>query len=152
MKAITIRQPWATLIAVGAKQYETRSWRTTYLGPLAIHSSKTFNIHDRKWASFLSRPLAREGIGHISELPLGAIVAVCTLAVCIRTSETLRKKLDNSEKLYGNFADGRYAWRLTNVRLLAKPIATRGYQSLWTPNPDLIGRVKTSISLRAGSK
>lgn len=38
MRALTIRQPWATLIATGAKTIETRSWSTKYRGPLAIHA------------------------------------------------------------------------------------------------------------------
>ena len=40
MKAITIWQPWAFLLAMGAKQYETRSWETAYRGPIAIHAAK----------------------------------------------------------------------------------------------------------------
>ena len=40
MKAITIWQPWASLIAIGVKQYETRSWKTDYRGPIAIHAAK----------------------------------------------------------------------------------------------------------------
>lgn len=39
MKAITIWQPWASLIACGAKRYETRSWPTKYRGPIAIHAA-----------------------------------------------------------------------------------------------------------------
>ena len=37
MKAITLTQPWATLVMLGQKQWETRSWRTHYTGALAIH-------------------------------------------------------------------------------------------------------------------
>jgi len=40
LKAITILQPWASLIACGAKQIETRSWATKYRGQLAIHAGK----------------------------------------------------------------------------------------------------------------
>lgn len=43
MKALTIWQPWASLIACGVKQYETRSWPTKYRGPIAIHTA-TKNI------------------------------------------------------------------------------------------------------------
>lgn len=42
MKAITILQPWASLIACAAKQIETRSWVTQYRGPIAIHVAKDF--------------------------------------------------------------------------------------------------------------
>lgn len=41
MKALTVHQPWATLIAIGAKRLETRSWSTSYRGPLAIHAAKS---------------------------------------------------------------------------------------------------------------
>lgn len=41
MKAITIWQPWASLIALGVKTIETRSWSTDYRGPLAIHAAAT---------------------------------------------------------------------------------------------------------------
>ena len=40
IKALTLWQPWASLIAWGEKQYETRSWSTEYRGLLAIHASK----------------------------------------------------------------------------------------------------------------
>lgn len=39
MKVITLTQPWATLVAIGAKRIETRSWATRYRGPLAIHAA-----------------------------------------------------------------------------------------------------------------
>ena len=40
MKAITIRQPWASLLVSGKKLYETRGWATSYTGPIAIHAAK----------------------------------------------------------------------------------------------------------------
>src|ERR1051325_5993743 len=40
MKALTLTQPWATLIAIGAKRIETRSWSTDYHGQIAIHAAK----------------------------------------------------------------------------------------------------------------
>jgi activating signal cointegrator 1 len=41
MKAITILEPWASLIACGAKKIETRSWSTKYRGNIAIHAAKS---------------------------------------------------------------------------------------------------------------
>lgn len=41
MKALTLWQPWASLVALGVKTIETRSWSTSYRGPLAIHAAKT---------------------------------------------------------------------------------------------------------------
>ncbi len=42
MKRLSLIQPWATLILSGAKRFETRSWRTPYRGPLAIHAGGRF--------------------------------------------------------------------------------------------------------------
>lgn len=44
MKAISLWQPWASLVAVGAKKIETRSWATKYRGSLAIHATKKWNL------------------------------------------------------------------------------------------------------------
>lgn len=51
MKAITIRQPWAWLIVVGAKGVENRSWSTSYRGPLLIHAAQgcTFEEWCKAW-------------------------------------------------------------------------------------------------------
>lgn len=51
MKALTLYQPWASLVAIGAKRIETRSWNTKYRGPLAIHVSKRKEIDHLKWWS-----------------------------------------------------------------------------------------------------
>jgi len=45
MKALSVKQPWANLIAFGAKTIETRTKITNYRGPLLIVSSKEPNIH-----------------------------------------------------------------------------------------------------------
>ena len=41
MKVLSLWQPWATLMAIGAKKIETRHWYTRYRGPLVIHAAKT---------------------------------------------------------------------------------------------------------------
>src|SRR5580765_8422282 len=48
MKILSLHQPWASLVAIGAKRYETRSWKTDYRGPIAIHAAK-------KWDATLCR-------------------------------------------------------------------------------------------------
>ena len=40
MKALSIKQPWASLVATGVKTVECRTWKTKYRGPLLICSSK----------------------------------------------------------------------------------------------------------------
>ncbi|PWJ51632.1 hypothetical protein [Faecalicatena contorta] len=39
MKAITLWQPWASLLACRVIEYETRSWAAKYRGPMAIHAA-----------------------------------------------------------------------------------------------------------------
>ena len=43
VKAIRIHQPWALLVTLGEKRFETRSWHPEYRGRILIHASKTFN-------------------------------------------------------------------------------------------------------------
>ncbi|MDX5091650.1 ASCH domain-containing protein, partial [Lactobacillus crispatus] len=77
MKAITIHQPWATLIALGEKQFETRSWETKYRGPLAIHAGKKVDKEICLEEPFRS-VLAKHGIT-AEILPTGAVVAIANL-------------------------------------------------------------------------
>ncbi len=99
MKVLTLHQPWASLVALGVKTIETRSWSTAYRGPLAIHAgvkppcgyrddlwlaAALWRVHRRSGdGQFdLSRFRAPDGIGGVEsmwDLPLGAIVATCTL-------------------------------------------------------------------------
>ena len=77
MKAITIHQPWASLIAHGVKTIETRSWRTHYRGRIAIHAAarKPSTRADRHYRWWEDR---YKWIG-----PLGAVVATAQLVDCV---------------------------------------------------------------------
>ena len=101
MKAITLTQPWATLVAIGAKRIETRSWATSYRGPLAIHAAAGLGPVGgvRGLVNLVGQPIFQvalapdaHGGGYwdeiadaVRELPRGAIVAVCELLDCIPT-------------------------------------------------------------------
>ena len=79
MKAITILQPYASLIVAGAKQYETRSWDTPYRGIIAIHAGKNKpfeyggELRDKTQGILGKR---------MEELPKGSIIAVADLVEC----------------------------------------------------------------------
>lgn len=83
MKALTLHQPWASLIALGVKTIETRSWSTRYRGPLAIHAGRTLVPgHRGDWRCIgpTSDPyLVPKVDGPPQPLPLGAIVATANL-------------------------------------------------------------------------
>lgn len=74
MKALSIRQPWASLIAEGHKTIETRTWAPWkgYRGPLAIHASKTVDYYAGGILDTVGLPVKAE--------PTGMIIATCTLA------------------------------------------------------------------------
>jgi len=114
MKTLSLTQPWASLIASGEKTFETRSWNTSYTGPLAIHASKTFP----GWAKRLCTEekvfydaLRPHGTYLYPELTLGVVVCVTSLLYCIRT-EDVRDTLSEKELAFGDYADHRWAWKL----------------------------------------
>lgn len=92
MKALTVRQPWAQLIALGVKSIETRSWSTGYRGPLAVHAGRALppkgDLHigdytvmwngDDTWGMARHRPTYDQSTW-VRRLPLGAVVAVADL-------------------------------------------------------------------------
>ena len=152
MKGLSLTQPWASLVAIGAKQYETRSWSIAYRGLVAIHASKGFP----KWAKdtcaeqpFL-RSLTRAGLS-MPELPLGAIVAVGRV---VNVAPTERYERDDEfiktdEYDFGDYSPGRFAWCLAGVVRLPEPIPFKGALGLWTVPPDVVWRIKAVIELPA---
>jgi activating signal cointegrator 1 len=134
MKALTIWEPWASLIAVGAKRYETRSWPTAYRGPIAIHAGRTWNseIKEACADSLIADRLSRLYSWPIqkSRLPLGCIVAVGFLAEVIRTDDLPFQRID-TEFRFGNFMPGRWAWRIEYVERFKEPLHATGRQGLW---------------------
>lgn len=124
MKAITVWQPWATLLAIGTKQYETRSWATSYRGPIAIHAGKQIQI---PFGNAAINKLNNHNISAL-DLPLGAVIATAKLVNCWRVEDLNPSK---DEMLLGDWTPGRYAWELANVKLLPEPIPAKGHQRLW---------------------
>lgn len=141
MKAITLWQPWATLIALGAKLIETRSWKTDYRGPLAIHAAS----RPPEWTDNpdIERVLAYYGYengvhqdGPIEFLPRASVVAICELLSCEPTDELLRVPGNKeAQEPFGDFSPGRFGWVLADVVRLETPIRARGRQQLWDWEP-----------------
>lgn len=136
MRALTLQQPWASLIAYGEKRFETRSWRTWYSGPIAIHAGKTFGMEPLEMLRVepFKSVLLEHGLLDGS-MPLGCVVAIAEITGWSSAEMPhLRRHLYREarhEMTFGNFAAGRFAWHLTNVRRLATPIPARGKQGLW---------------------
>lgn len=132
MKALSITQPWATLVALGAKRIETRSFRTSYRGPLAIHASKTFP----RWAKDVC--WIQPFIGALGSEPMhtGCVIATCDLMACVRTEDLLsmppyREDMTEMEKQFGDYTEGRWGWMLANVKRLPANDPVKGALGLW---------------------
>lgn len=131
MRALCLHQPWATLVALGYKHVETRSWTTAYRGDLMIHAAA------RKRAlpdASLVMTATLRSIGY--DFPLGAFVARCRLVDVVPTEE-----FDPSthDALLGDFSTGRFAWVLDDISELTIPVPARGQQGLWTPTDVGVG-------------
>lgn len=132
MKVLTIREPWASLIAQGVKRVETRSWPTRYRGPLYLHAG--------------SAPLPQSDPALSALLALlpdptpayGQILARCVLADCIPMDGAYIARMQQEqpvEFLCGDYGPGRYAWLLEQVEPLAVPLPCKGRLGLWNYQP-----------------
>lgn len=139
-KAITVRQPWATLIAAGRKRIETRSWRTSYRGEIYIHAGKKdplFGISsmtDEAWERALIALGQYEAFDRFERFPTGAVIGRADLVNCLRIDEltaSLIKEQHPDEYAFGDFTPGRYAWVMENAAAFERPVLMPGKQGLW---------------------
>lgn len=164
IRALSLTQPWATLLAIGAKGIETRSWSHRYRGWIAIHAAKGFPNKAKRlcWQEPFESVLAGAGYKLNQRLqdygknsfPLGAIIAVGILhrinrigrspdgRVCLRQTERF---VEGDELLFGDYTPGRCGWVFTNVGLLPEPIPCKGMLGLWTPPPDIQARLEAHL-------
>ncbi|HWE62912.1 MAG TPA: ASCH domain-containing protein [Chloroflexota bacterium] len=126
---LSLYQPWASLIAVGAKRVETRSWPTHYRGLLAIHATQRSPKADlaRATQEPVASALRAAGYTGPDQLPHGAVVALCRLVDCTAIVEPP----PSPERDFGDYRRGRYAWRLDQVWALPVPLPAHGHQRLW---------------------
>lgn len=149
IKALTLCQPWASLIALGEKRVETRGWSTTHRGPLLIHAAKTLadpvcnedGLRELVAAEPFATALGRHGITVAEQLPRGEVVAVAHIAACLPTAELGTRmrglpeladfKAAEFERDFGDYSTGRFAWLLRPVERFGKPIPCRGGRKLF---------------------
>ena len=140
MRTISLWQPWATLVAIGAKRVETRHWPAPakLIGRrIGIHAAKTTShLHvcdEQPFAGYIRHPRA---------LPFGAVVATAVLLRCREITEQTAAELERTnphEYAFGHYAPGRFAWDLHGVRPLPEPIPFRGSQGFFDVPDDLLG-------------
>ena len=143
MKAITVSQPFAQLVACGLKTNDSKGWSTVHRGLLAIHSSVSFPLRVRQLCAsepFKSALLKRNP--YFAEwdwlpkdslaFPLGYILAYAELVDVRRTEDF---KPSGAERRFGNYGPGRFVWLLANVKPLKVPVRTVGALGLWDWQP-----------------
>lgn len=142
MKALPMWQPWASLVALGAKRVETRGYPPSRLG---LHPGQRIAIHATKRATELwlcEYDYFCEYVLDPDALPLGALIATCTIARAVGITETtpafLRAK-DPQEYAFGNYAIGRWAWVLADVAPLPAPVPFKGSQGAFDVPDHLLG-------------
>jgi hypothetical protein len=141
MKGVSLWQPWSSAVALGWKTNETRSRRTHYRGPLAIHAAKQFSVKDEEIQALArDRLSAAKFTGAVpEEFPRGAIVAICTLSDCIRTEDA--KRLSMLESVWGDYSPGRFVWVLTDIRRVW-PIHFKASQGLFNVPAEIVKRLE----------
>lgn len=143
MKALSLHQPWATMIAIGLKQLETRHWSTNYRGPLAIHAAQKWTKAQR---TFTEELFNEDVVGHVlrqygytapGQLPFGAVVCTVRLAQVMITEHVVKShwmRVNSVERMLGDYSAGRYAWQLLDLKRFEQPIKAIGHQGFWVWN------------------
>lgn len=129
MKVLSIKEPFATLIMDKDKMIETRSFKTNYRGELYIHASLgSVNIKERVDLFNLVGKRCMHN---------GYIICKCNLVDCVYMSSSFvedMKKNNYKEYICGVYAEGRYAWILSDIQALDEFIPAKGKLGIWNYN------------------
>lgn len=131
MKVITLKQPFASLVAEGYKEYEFRTWKTKYRGDILIHAGKGIDKNAMKRYTNLNL-----------EYPSGVIIAKATLTDCIKVDEEFKSNIKNDKNdIYHNVTKENstysgYAFKLEKITKI-KNIPINGKLSLWEYNGNI---------------
>ena len=118
MKVLTLKQPWATLISEGLKEYEFRSWKTSYRGKLLIHAGVSIDKEEIKKYNY--------------DYPKSRIVALVELIDCIKIDNNFNKMIkDKNSIVYGSKDREGYAWKLRLIKKIDDKKEIKGKLGLW---------------------
>lgn len=122
MKAVTVKQPYASLIRNGIKKYEFRNLNTSYRGPIFIHASKQDD------------PVSMIIHEHLNlDYKRSKIIAIANLVDCLEFNDELREKLIAEEQINYSFSkcSHKYAWVLEDVKPIDSNVEVRGQLGIW---------------------
>jgi len=131
MKALSVRQPYAELIARGVKTIEVRTWRTDYRGPLLIVSSAGAPAWDD----------SEHQIGMLdADCPRGVAVCVVDLAD-IHAVDAFKSYRQTSIQACCAPSQSDLAWCLTSPRRV-EPVPIKGRLRLYDVDDTLVRLVQ----------
>lgn len=119
MKALTLWQPWASLIVDGRKPDETRPRPWYYVGEFAIHAGQ-----------YVDREACVRFGYDPDTIPTGAVLGTAHKTGCIKTPSPYAPP-----NPYGNFDPNRFVYPVTNVKKFDTPVPAKGSQGVWEWEP-----------------
>lgn len=138
MKAVSIKQPWASLIAHGIKDIENRTWQTHFRGRIYVHASgkpakEPYKIFTDEQASvFIDSDLDFKMLESYKQTSM--IIGEVDIVDCVINHESIwAEKTDFSQEDPQSI----WNWVLANPVLYEKPILNvKGKLSFWEPTPN----------------
>jgi len=152
VKAISLWEPYASLVRTGAKTWETRSWATKYRGPLLICAAKkgisvNYNTRlirvEKELVRKLDNPFIQEGLTTdwdknyppilsqlVYRLNFGMATAIIELVDCVEVGHVCTSEIER-EQAFGDFSPGRYAWKLRLIDGTFEPFPVKGRQGIF---------------------
>src|SRR5688572_22461558 len=134
---LSLLQPWASLLALGVKRIETRTWGTSFRGWMAIHASmgKLKPLEEIIASEPFRSTLLLCDVDQVGELPRGQVVGVARLADCVQIDRHFQDRhpdwLSGQEQYFGNFAAGRWAWLFESPWIAQGGLNAKGQLGVW---------------------
>lgn len=137
MKAISIKQPWASLIVHGIKPIENRTWKCPekYIGQrVLIHASKTphfkINLTDEQMKAAFEL-IAKKSC--VESWDFGAIIGSVVIKECVVNHPSIwaEKSELGQDEWTGEWLKPIYNWVLESPTLYEEPIPAKGNLSFW---------------------
>src|SRR5580692_2219073 len=150
MRVLTLQQPFASLVVMGVKGWETRGWKPSdamlYIlrqEGLLIHSSQKM---DYTHQSLCTYPPFKTYVPDLKVLPFGPILGYVSVGRVITADHWLQENPDYPEEYsFGNYTKGRWAWELPAAVQWELPIQAKGSLSLWEYNAPITLKAKSPV-------
>ncbi len=151
MKALTVWQPWASLIIAGAKPYEFRTWDFASRFPRLVNARVAIHAASRRIDMYevtdilgriddgtssldvsIAKPILERVIREVGRdrkalpLPCAAVLGTAVIGKPVRCTELFAGKIE------ADLIDPeKWAWPLTDIVRFDAPVDYRGAQGFW---------------------